>query len=253
MSNTEYTIDVNGRRYRLNEDFREAIETRARHEYEDNPRFSCWWMVADPAHYDDEEWENSVHERGDPILVIETEGPMVPWENLDQLEVGMFDDDDEEEEKDNGNGTVLEPDDDTEVERTHFDITPSDYEEVPGPQGIDPSKVPAKPESYDEPVMVSWVPEDPDLDHTWGAGEAITSVYSWVEWNVQKRADQPQPSEDKPDCHDRFESLCRVFDCEKVGEVSTKQDIPSDTPGSVERKGEDAFEDGRYGGGHWSV
>jgi len=252
---TQYTIDINGKRYELSEQFRESLERRAELEYEENPVFSCWWKVDDD----------------DPVLVIETEGIMVPWDRLDQLEATMprqiddaqiMDDaDDEAEELDSGNGMKTLPPEDEQPRRTskeifgrtHFSLTPHRYEELPQPGGDDPDKIPPAPERVgDEPQMVVWVPRHPDVEHTWGAGEAIAPMASWVEWNVQKRADQPRPNKEKPNSHDSFESLCRIHDCEVIGEYTPSNDIPEGTSGSVERKGEEAFEEGRFGGDNWS-
>lgn len=231
-----YTIDINGKRYELSESFREAITERARREYRKNNQFSCWWSV----------------QGGDPILTIETEGVMVPWEQLETLDVQMTEYR-EPPEDDPGNGMLIPEDEqgDDVFDPEVFALTPHRFEEVPTPENEDPEKIPTKPERFDEPAMIMWVPDHPDIDEVWGAGEAITSISSWVEWNVQKKADQPRPTKDKRNSHDSFESLCRIHDCEVVGEYEQ-----SDTPeksGSVERKGEQAFDEGRFGGGHWDV
>lgn len=271
---TDYTLDVNGKRYSLSEDFRSALQRRAEHAYSKNRYFSCWWQVAKRANYTDEEWEDNIHEEGDPILVIETDGPMVPWDRLDQLEAemprqAMLDDrnagpdesPDESEELDSGNGMKTLPPEDSPPRRTnkeifgrtHFSLTPHHYEEVSQPGGDDPDKIPPKPEEVDGEMLVMWVPRHPDIEHTWGTGEAITPMTSWVEWNVQQRANQPKPHKEKDNSHDSFESLCRIHDCEVVGEYTPSNDIPQGTSGSVERKSEEAFENGRYGGDNWGV
>jgi len=87
----QYTVDLNGKRYELNEEARRSIQKRARLEYEENERFSCWWKTASHEQYEDDEWEENVHDAGDPVLVIETQGYMVPWEKLDKLNVEMQD------------------------------------------------------------------------------------------------------------------------------------------------------------------
>ena len=267
----QYTIDVNGKRYALNEEWRESIQQRARLEYEENEYVECFWKVASAAEGND---PDSIHEEGDPILVIETEGVMVPWERLDQLELEMQDtsafggvDDNKTSDVNEGGGMkTIKPDDakggndgeKREKNRTHFGITPQDFQEVPSPEGEDPDKIPPKPQEFDEPKLVFWLPEHPDIDHTWGAGEAIAPMYNWVEWNVQQKANQPRPSRDKDDSHDHFESLAQMHDCEQVGELAPKQQPPEpdakDEPsGSVKRKGEDTFENGKYGGSNWNV
>jgi len=268
-NSSKYTLDVNGKRYSLSDEFKESLERRAELEYEENPEFSCWWMVATESG----DWLSRDHDAGDPVLVIETTGPMVPWDRIDQLEMRMdprdakpdeppADVDDDLEEMDSGNGMkeVKPPEDEPSPEprdvnfgRTHFGLTPHRYEEVPSPGGDDPDKIPPKPERLDEEMMVMWVPRHPDVDVTWGAGEAIMPMSNRVEWNVQEKANQPRPASDKRNSHDAFESLCRIHDCEKIGEYTPSNDIPQEVSGQVERKGEEAYEEGRYGGDNWGM
>jgi hypothetical protein len=248
-----YTVRVNNKEYELNEAARERIESRARHEYAGNERFSCWWKTA--SDYDSK--NSHIHEVGDPILVIETAGTRVPWENLDQLELEMND-----VTSFQGFDTSSSEDSEgrREKSRTHFGITPNSFEEVPSPDGEDPDKVPAKPRQFDEPSMVWWIPDSPDIDHTWAAGEAMVSMDSWVEWNVQARVDQPRPSSDKKDSHDHWESILKMDDCQVVRELQPNQSPPKkpEKPkkgksGSVKRKGEDQFENGKFGGSNWTI
>lgn len=224
MSN--YTLDVNGTRYELNEEFRDCIETRAELEYDKNYEFSCWWKT----------------ENGDPILVIETVGVMVPWDRMDQVEVRMPKDHQHPEQPG-----------EQQLGRMHFTATPHRFEEIPNPRGEDPDKLPEKPERISEPSMVMWIPRQPNVDVTWGAGETITSMETWVEWNVQEKANQPRPVKGKKNSHDAFESLCRTHDCDVIAEANPSNDIPSEVSGSVERKGEQTFNEGKFGGDNWNV
>lgn len=264
----QYTIDVNGKRYALNEEFREAIQRRAELAYEDNMSFSCWWSVAHEDNYTDEAWENNNHENGDPLLVIETEGPIVPWNELDELEMEMedisqpVDDDTDRNDIDSGNGMKTIPpedalgEDDDGEERTHFSLTPRDFEDVPQPEGEHLEKLPPKPEKMgDEPSLVWWIPRHPDIQERWSTGEAIVPAYNWVEWNIQARADEIRFSDDevKPNSHDHFESLCKSRDCEVVGEYTVSQNTPNGESGSVKRKGKKSFEEGKYGGDNFHV
>lgn len=258
MSET-YTVTLNGKSYELNKDARRRIQNRAESEYEENWMLSCWWKTASKA---DAEDEDTVHEVGDPILVIETEGPIVPWERLDQLEIEEQTTDSFQEfdnSGDSGMRTVKpdeEGDEEREKERTHFGITPQEFEEVPSPDGEDSDKVPAKADSFDEPKMVMFVPDNPEIEHTWSAGEAMSPMTNWVEWNVQQKANQPRLSEDgdgSDDSHDHWESILSVDDCEVVGEESDdildKVDEGPDSDDEVE----DRFKHGKNGGGHWNV
>lgn len=248
---SEYTIDINGKRFELSTEFRDALEERARREYAPNPDFSCWWK----------------NEDGDPTLVIETTGTMVPWDRMDQLEMGMDEeptrglgDPEPEEDVDSGNGMAeLKPNekknDNTrpaDFGRTHFAVTPFDYDEVPHPGGEDPDKIPPKRDEIDDNAVVLWVPQHPDIEVTWGAGEAMVPMFNWVEWNVQEKADQPRPVKDKRNSHDAFESLCNIHDCEVVGEYTPSNDIPEGDSGQVERKGEDWYS-GNVVGDRWNV
>ena len=273
-SEPTYTIQVNGNEYALNEDFRQAIQDRAYREYEENFEFSCWWRLANAS---DEQDDDTPHEAGDPILVIETVGPMVPWERLDMLEMEMSPQSPEAGD-DSGSGAdvsehgedtgmkMMSPEDvdDADAERssdrTHFTMTPKSFEDVPQPDGEDEDKIPPKPvEMNDDPALVWWVPRHPDMEERWSAGEAVVPTHSWVEWNIQARADEIRFTDDgerKENSHGHFESLCNLHDCEKTGEYEVTKDVPresDDVSGQVERKGEKAYEDGRYGGGHWNV
>lgn len=250
--------------YELNQSFRQSIQERAAREYEENYRFSCWWRVATES---DEEDESTIHQEGDPILVIETAGRMVPWENLDQLQLEDEDissfqefDSGSGDVKDSGNGMqTVDPsavDDDStkrEKSRAHFAVTPQDFEEMPSPEGEKPDSIPADPRSFDNPKMVLWMPEHPDLEHTWAAGRAIVEVDSWFEWNVQKRADQPRLINEKETSHDHFESLLKMEDCELINEKSIdKSSTTKDKSGSAKRKGSE-FKDGKFGGSNWQI
>jgi len=257
-----YTITVNNKTYELNEQFRASIEDRAEIAYSDNDVFSCWWRVADE---DDDADPDTIHAKGDPILVIETIGTTVPWENLDQLELEMqdvssYDGYEQSDDSDQSNGLSLirpddvsdDTDDNEEKSRTHFGLTPRGFEEVPSPDGERPDRVPAKPEEFDEPSMVVWVPEDPNITHTWDVGEAITQMDTWVEWNIQQRANQPRAIDGTSNLHAHYESLLKMHGCEKLAEMKPKQKTPKRS-GSVERKGEKQFKEGKYGGNNWHV
>jgi hypothetical protein len=265
MSEPQYTIDVNDSRYQLNEEFRASIQQRAEREFAENEFVSCWWRVADSSDGND---TDSVHEQGDPILVIETVGPIVPWEKLDQLELEMKDTDSFQEhdtgsgsDVDEGNGMrtikpgeVNDSDEEREIPRTHFGITPNSYEEMPSPDGESEDTVPQEPVEFDEPTLVKWVPDNPDITHSWETGRAMVSVDSWVEWNVQQRADQPR-TEEGDDWNNHYESLLQMHDCEKVAELQPNQSPPdgNDEPsGSQQRKGKDWFE-GNAVGDRWNV
>lgn len=271
-----YTVGLNDTKYALSKELRESVERRARNAFSENYRFSCWWKVADASDAQD---EDTVHEEGDPILVIETAGPIAPWEDLDQLEVeeqdvSAYDGIDQGDGMDSGSGMRTidrdsvqggEDDGEQEIDRTHFGVTPQDFEEMPSPDGERPDRIPAKPVEFDEPTMVCFIPDNPEVDHSWATGEAITSVDTWVEWNVQQRANQPRPDhasderELKDDSHDHWESLVQMHDSPKVAKLVPTQDDNSDDSrkpdgeSSAEKERGSDFEDGKYNGDNWHV
>ncbi len=269
----KYTVAVNGKEYALNQDIRESIVGRAEGEYRENAMFDCFWKVASPDQYEEGAWEETIHDPGDPVLVIVTEGPFVPWDRLDRLDVEMqqaepdsqFDgvgqDDDETEDIDNGNDLKMVPpedrdDDDVDMKigRTHFAITPKSFEEVPSPDGEDPEKIPPKPLELEEPSLVKWIPEHPDIEHTWSAGEAICPMFNRVEWNVQKKADQPRLTKDKDTSHDLWESTLQTHGCEVVAELGPSQDVPSGQSKSSGSEDEEPEDIGpKYNGDNWQV
>jgi len=244
----QYTVDLNGKRYSLNKEARKSIQNRAANEYEANKRFSCFWKQASPEQYSDGEWEENIHDKGDPVLVIETEGVMVPWEKLDKLNVEM---EDAEPFADMDSGS-----DEAEkvIGRTHFEQDPEQYEGVESPDGEEEDKIPQAPkEMPDHPMMIQWIPDHPDINHEWAAGEALTPTISWVEWNVQKYADQPRMKEDGDgDGHNHWESLLKGYGCEVVSELSVSQDVPrSQDSTSDKEQVEDVGP--KYGGDNWAV
>lgn len=263
-----YTVDVNGVRYALSEEARREIQARAEREYARNEMFSCWWKVASPEQYEPEEWEENVHEAGDPVLVIETRGPMVPADDLDQLNVEMQEadpfggmDSGDGQSHDSGNGMrTLDPSDapdgdDAEktIGRTHFEHTPRDYEDVPSPDGEEEDKLPPAPEEMGEhPVMAVWLPDHPDIEHTWSSGEALVSATSWVEWNVQQKANQPRPEDDESDSHDHWQNLLESMGCTIVAEQGPSQEPGADD--SDEAQDEQTEDIGpKYNGDNWAV
>lgn len=254
----QYTVSLNGTTYELNTEARTAIQTRARNEYEGNEQFSCWWKLASPEQYDtDEAWDETIHDAGDPVLVIETTGRMTPWDDLDQLtpDTEQARDSDDPDALDAGNGmqqldpdALDSPDGDVErtIDRTHFEHTPKEYEDVPSPDGDDTKKIPAAPDEMGEhPMLINWVPDSPEITHRWSAGEAIIPTQSWVEWNVQKYADQPRLGRDEDTAHDHWEVLLEMYDCEQINTNSAQTDTSTD----------DTYRDtgGTAGGNNWNV
>lgn len=246
----DYTLELNDKVYGLTDEFLEAIAENAHRQYDENEMFECWWKRID----------------GDPVLVIETFGRQVPFDDLDELEMEMKEiddapdtdtDDAQTADNDSGNGMRTVPkdqatDDDheeegAESERTFFSMTPQRYEEIPQPDGDEPDQIPAETQQIgDDPTLVWWVPSDPAVEERWETGRAIVACDSWVEWNVQARADDPSLTFDAEtgeyerngDSHDQWESLCEYYDCPVVAERQ-----PSQQPAGQEQRKPDGWYD----------
>jgi len=84
---------------------------------------------------------------------------------------------------------------------------------------------------------------------------------SWIEWNVQARADQPQLSRgnNKDNSHDHWESLLNYHDCSVVGELGLSQEPGANSNSNSDSKKTDnsnSVEDmGPYSGkgGNWHI
>lgn len=270
----ELTVTINGTEYELNETAKGAIERRAELAFEDNEYVRTWWKEASPHNYETTaDWDDTVHSAGDPVLVIETEGPVVSWDRLDRLDPeteraaasnARDEDATSPDEHDAGNGMrTLDPDDVTGpadnaeriVGRTHFAYAPQSYEEVPSPPGEDEDKIPQEPQSApSEPLLVAWLPERPEFTHTWGTGRAMLPIYSWVEWNVQAKADQPDLQRDTDTSHTHWEDLMDIFGCETLSEStdSTERDTAATDTTSDNTQSTDDI-GGKYGGSNWHV
>lgn len=270
-----YKLDLNGTRYKLSDEFRIAIQDRATRAYQMNEYFSCWWRVATE---EDAEDSSTVHEEGDPILVIETVGETVPWRSLDQLEPQMKmntpdtdtnSDTDDTTDIDGGNGMkLLSPDDaptgDTSGkqadDRLYFPLSGQRFEELPQPEGVDPDKIPQKLERVNEEgQLVVWIPNNTSRTEVWSTGESIVPVdhtgKNAIEWNVQKRADQPRfdtwTEEMKQHSHTHWESIVKLYDCENIGTVKMSQELPPRKKDGGEKAAQDIGP--KFGGQNWSI
>lgn len=272
------TLLLNGKEYELNDDFKQAIENRARNAFRENERLDLWWE------------EN---ERGDPVLNIETFGKQVPWDCLEQLKFEVQEveegddansDDAETTDLDGGNGVKSVPKDEVNLDTdptagdegssppendTTFMLThPSDHR-IPQPEEDDPEKIPADPEEIPEdPSLVAWVPDNGTTE-CWSTGKALVPQTMFLEWNVQVKADEAGDDATKEvvgddghveevrrtNSHDRWERLCEMYDCEVVAEKQPTDEPPSDEQGDSSYSGKEPDEtlDGKYGGQNWNV
>lgn len=264
----QLTIQVNGKEYALNENLKQSLEERAEIAFEGNRYVDFYWK------------ENG---RGDPILVIDTAGEMVPVDRLERLEFEYQDVDSEEREDiDNGNGVKSVPKEDVdlnpgdgpnspneeaEVPDTSFMVTHPNKNYVPQPEEDDSDKVPPHPDELPEdPTYVQWVPEDDSLTEHWSTGRTLIPLDQFVEWNLQSRADEapdgsmkkPSPEKEVPKTtrHDEWEKMLERNGCEVV---ATKQ--PTHTPDIPEEDNSQSGYNGRsrediggkFDGNNWNV
>lgn len=266
--NPALSVCVNGKVYRLSDDFKASIEKIAENEYGENNFLSYHWRIADS---DDEE-----HESGDPLLCIETEGHYVPWDSLSEFELEMqergpqmidpsSDDDTEPQERDNGNGvkTVkkdeVDMDDDEPDDMQDFKMTmmPQNFRPIPDPDDGKFSTFPTEPREYDEeagPIMVIPIPQN-QREERWAAGRSLVPVFTCVEWNLQKRADTVDSfgTNEHGNSHDKWQDWLERLDCDVTGTLQPKN--PPEEQDS-ENAGEMYEQDDvgpKYQGNNWHV
>lgn len=225
---------VNGKVYRLSDKFKQRIESIAENEYGENGFLSYYWRTADGS---------GDHEKGDPILCIETEGTQVPWERLSEFELDVQHgeqiekrDDAEPTERDNGNGvkTVdrdsvdMEDHDSQDDDMQDFKMTmnPQNFRPIPDPDDGKYSTWVPEPEEYndeDGSIVVLPIPEN-QRDERWAAGTALVPLFTTVEWNVQRRADTvPSYGQTRHgDSHDEWEQKLEETGCEVTGTTQPK-------------------------------
>lgn len=221
---SEYTLTVDGKTYELTREFREFVQESAESAYESNEYTSTWWKRTD----------------GDPILVIETSGHMMPFEYIDEVADEPIDEDEEggrlyflQENSENENvGQPERSDDDTTI--------PEMTQEVP----------------EDEDVLVAPVPE---VGPEWGVGEAVIPMEGTYERNLQKMVDESGSLDrdtynesatyddgeryDAPHEQGSWKWLLESFDCEVL---DTKQ-FTDDDADSTNRRPDDWFDDTEKG------
>lgn len=230
------SITVNGTEYQLSAEVLSMVEGLADREYGENEFLDYYWRIAGT---------EGEHDAGDPILVIETEGPMVPREDLTEMKIEPANEP-VPQDVDNGDTTMEQRDDENnELEDLKQVIYPKDFRAYPDPEDDDFDTLPPEPEAFndDEPEMITPIP-DSDRDERWSSGRAIVAKHSHVEWNVQKRADSAANYVDNNlDDHDAWEAMLQGLGCTELGSVDT-----STTPDDP-----DEALDGKYGGDNFHV
>jgi len=263
MDNTNTTVTVNGKQYALNDSFRAEIEQIAENEYGENEFLSYYWRVADDS--DDE------HNEGDALLCIETEGKMVPWDKLSEFEMQMESvgpqfimpdtNGDDSDHSDNGNGTQSIDGDSTPasgddtVDDFKLPMFPRGYRPIPDADDGRFDTVPPAPKKYDEsePILLVPIPMD-TREERWAAGEAMIPVSTYVEWNMQRRADTAPAygTESHGHSHDKWEAWLENHGCEVIGTVQPKNPPREEMPDD-----EDVFArrdlGGKFGGNNWNI
>lgn len=243
---SKLSVEANNKEFLLTDEFLTRIEDLADRLYSENEYVDYYWRLGNPQEED--------HESGDPILCIETQGPIVPWERLSEMEMEMQDIDSPKkpDDVDNGNATAGQPKPEDGEEDTKAVMTPRDWMIYPDPEDEDFDTLPPKPERYpeEEPELVVPIPAS-ERDEQWEVGEAIISAHTEVEWNIQARIDSAEvgatrvrPAEsggvtevERDDSHDEWEALLRADDCEVIGEMKPKnKPDPNDESGESQRK-----------------
>jgi len=267
------SVCVNGKVYRLSDQFKNDIEQVAENEYGDNEFLSYHWRIADS--------EDDDHDAGDALLCIETQGHMVPWEDLSEFELEMQEqgaqviepdsdaDDSETEERDNGNGVKTVPRDEVGMEEDEDDtpdemqdfkmtMTPERFRPIPDPEDGKFGTWTPEPREYsdeDGPIVVMPVPMN-HRDERWSAGRSLVPMFTTVEWNLQERADSvPSFGVDKSgDSHDKWQDWLERRECEVTGTLQPKNPPAEDDGESPEDMYDSDKDIGpRYGGNNWQV
>lgn len=259
----ELSLRVNGTVYRLSDDLTDHIEGLAESLYDENEHLSYYWRVADA-----EDARNGRHEKGDPLLCIDTSGVMVPWQQLSEFEIEVEEDSpgipggsDDTTATDNGNGVQTvdpdESDDDESVEDFKMPMFPEQYRPIPDPDDDDAETMPPSPERFDEdggPIVNMPVPEN-ERQERWDTGRSMVPLSTTVEWNLQRRADTTHlyGPEDGGHSHDEWEQLLELTDCEVTGHVQASNPPSEDDADPDSIYDEESDKGGKYQGNNWQI
>jgi len=240
------TIEQDDTRYEysLSDSFQSYIETTAEHSYEGNEYTELFWDEFS------DEWEESDHlesdiprtNYGDPILSIQTSGPIVPLRRVVQPQEAKtiepdsdaveIINDDSKDETDSGEALTFLPDSDDEDE-TSYDIAQLVQGSIETrEEQLDEGRLPRAPtEESKIPQFLQLVPEQ---DWTvWATAESLLPVANTYYWNIQSRIDYPpvpaQTTDDdreklRDHSHDRWQTILEQHDCEVVREEQITQD-----------------------------
>lgn len=239
--NLTVTIKVDGEHtvYKLNEEARSSIERRAEIAFEENPMLDYWWETYNDT-FEDHHGPNQVKraQYGDPILVIETEGEVVPAENVVQpQQAQMIDATDVESD---GDGTQKEETSGSDMKTLLPDRDEPDEEDYSLEQLVQDSietreeqmkdgRLPRAPE--EEPKVPHFIQTIPELGgESWSTARAMFPAAGMYYWDVQARIDYPPvlPDQTKEQArqrsHERWQRNMERWGCEVVEEKKHTSD-----------------------------
>ena len=251
--------------YELSEDARSAIERRAEAAFGENPRLDYWWETYNDT-FEQHHGPNQVShgQYGDPVLVIETEGKIVPAENIVQpQQAEMIDASDaqsvDEEEESTGSDmmTLLPERDQPEQQSYSLEQVVRDSIETREEQ-IEDGRLPRAPE--EEPEVPHFIQTVPEVDgENWSTAKAMFPAAGMYYWDVQARIDYPPvlPEQTKEEArqrsHERWQSNMNRWDCETVNETKHTSDEEERKPWDYSSAEADETKDRGEVGTRWNL
>ena len=225
------TIQTDGTySYELSDKAQERLLRSAEIAYEKNQYVDCWFETYDDSFEEAHPGACPRAQYGDPIIVIETEGPMVPADRVVQpqeaksIDSSQLEDDDAElvDEKDNGGDmmTVLPDRDNPDKANYSVEQLVKDSIETRSEQ-IENGRLPRRP--HEEPEVPQFIQLMPELDGTvWSTAEAMFPVGGFYYRNVQTRIDYPPTPPSKTleqarqESHETWQEMLENMDCKKT-------------------------------------
>ena len=253
--------------YKLNEDARSAIERRAEIAFEENTLFDYWWETYNDT-FEDHHGPNQVSraQYGDPVLVIETEGKVVPAENvvqpqqaqmIDASETDNMKEGGEENTKGSDMMTLLPERDEPDEEDYSLEQLARSYIESREEQ-IEDGRLPREPK--EEPKVPHFIQTVPELGgENWSTAKAMFPAAGMYYWDVQARIDYPpvMPDQTKEQArqltHERWEENFERWGCEIVDEKRHTSDEEERKPWDYSSGEADETKDMGEVGTRWNL
>lgn len=215
------TLRLNNREYELSHEFLDYIEACTEASFDRNEYCEMWWTEYDRAFKEDYPNADITASLGDPILIIETEGHMKPWNEIIQPQS-----------------------EDASTDQKLEDVDNQQEEE----------RLPEMPEGQPEvPTYAQSIPEqDGDV---WGATDAIIPTVDFYFRNLQYKVDNPtytEQSDPKSTSHNKWEHVAEALDCEMIEDSVEETDEEKRKSWSYEQKDGDNAGTGKVGD-RWSL